>query len=589
MPEAHLIEHLHVEVGFAGGLPASEAEERLAAFAQGPALRIIDELFDEACGPDEVWRIDELALDLGEVAADEMEAEWALRLRERLRDALADLRGPGTAGRGAGGAVVRGRPQAQLEALLFFLQHGRLPWHGRGDDPAALARSVLRHSAAAFAAALRAVGDRPSLLRRLAMQLDAESLHELVHALMPGEPAAAARLLGVVAQAARHGRTQDGHAALWEAVLEQALAHGAAPQPAAVQLLRAQLVAALEAGSAFSAASDPLLGVTHAWEPLLRDDRAWLKATLQRLGDAPALQQRIVRALPEALLPQVLGLWLASHLSSAVGEWIATVAAGTPASAQETGERRQALWQATLQHVLSGGGAQQFDAARYADSVRSHVAAASPQGASAPLRWFDRVAKAATSALAAAAAALRLPWRTPKAQASEPAVAERLPVGNAGLVLAAPYMPRLFAMLGLAGERAFASPQAAERAVMLLQFMVTGRSEAPEPALLLNKLLCGLDISTPVPREIEITEAERSAVEGLLQAVIQHWKALGRTSVAGLRETFLQRDGHLERQPEAWQLQVEPRAFDMLIDQLPWGYSTVRHPWMERVVHVDWR
>jgi len=144
-------------------------------------------------------------------------------------------------------------------------------------------------------------------------------------------------------------------------------------------------------------------------------------------------------------------------------------------------------------------------------------------------------------------------------------------------------------MLGLAGERAFASPQAAERAVMLLQFMVTGRSEAPEPALLLNKLLCGLDIATPVPREIEITEAECSAVEGLLQAVIQHWKALGRTSVAGLRETFLQRDGHLERQPEAWQLQVEPRAFDMLIDQLPWGYSTVRHPWMERVVHVDWR
>lgn len=60
MPDAHLIARLHVEVGFSGALRADEAEARLAAFAQGQALQIIDELFDEACSPDEVWRLDAL-------------------------------------------------------------------------------------------------------------------------------------------------------------------------------------------------------------------------------------------------------------------------------------------------------------------------------------------------------------------------------------------------------------------------------------------------------------------------------------------------------------------------------------------------
>ncbi|PTT76668.1 hypothetical protein DBR42_26570, partial [Pelomonas sp. HMWF004] len=71
--------------------------------------------------------------------------------------------------------------------------------------------------------------------------------------------------------------------------------------------------------------------------------------------------------------------------------------------------------------------------------------------------------------------------------------------------------------------------------------------------------------------------------------VIQHWRILGTTSLAGLRESFLVRSAQLSLQDEAWRLAVEPGPFDMLLDQLPWGYTTLRHPWMERVIHVDWR
>ena len=162
-------------------------------------------------------------------------------------------------------------------------------------------------------------------------------------------------------------------------------------------------------------------------------------------------------------------------------------------------------------------------------------------------------------------------------------------VANAGLVLAAPYLPRLFEMLGLVAEGAFVDADTLQRAVLLSQYVVTGASVSPESLLVLNKLLCGMPLQAPMPRDVGLGEAERAAADGMLQAMIEHWRALGQTSVAGLRESFLQRTGRLEHQDEAWQLQVEPRAFDMLLDRLPWGYATIKFSWMPEVLHVDWR
>ncbi len=71
--------------------------------------------------------------------------------------------------------------------------------------------------------------------------------------------------------------------------------------------------------------------------------------------------------------------------------------------------------------------------------------------------------------------------------------------------------------------------------------------------------------------------------------MIAHWGILGNTSVRGLRESFLQREGRLRRKDGGWQLLVQSRAFDMLLDKLPWGFSVIRHPWMESTVHVEWR
>jgi hypothetical protein len=179
--------------------------------------------------------------------------------------------------------------------------------------------------------------------------------------------------------------------------------------------------------------------------------------------------------------------------------------------------------------------------------------------------------------------------RTRTEELLQEALQEGIHISNAGQVLAAPYMGRLFAMLQLTDQGEFVSLAAKDRAVLLLEYMVTGSSAAPEYDLLLNKVLCGMSTGIPVSAAITITEQEETIIGQLLNSVIQNWKAIGSTSVAGLRETFLRRQGWLRLDEDGWHLQVQAGPFDMLLDQLPWSISLIKHGWMEQPLRVSWR
>ncbi|MDT8998209.1 contractile injection system tape measure protein [Paucibacter sp. APW11] len=185
--------------------------------------------------------------------------------------------------------------------------------------------------------------------------------------------------------------------------------------------------------------------------------------------------------------------------------------------------------------------------------------------------------------------------------AKAPAPAPRGPlaapiwVDDAGQVLLAAYAERLFKHLGLIEAGKFVDAEAQARAVLCLQALVRGEAPSSEPLWPLSKLLCGLAPNDLLPACEPLSATEHALLADLLVAVIAHWKAIGKTSVAGLRESFLQREGRLERQkasdgePPPWRLKVQPRAFDMLLDRLPWGFSIIKLPWMQGVLHVEWR
>lgn len=163
-------------------------------------------------------------------------------------------------------------------------------------------------------------------------------------------------------------------------------------------------------------------------------------------------------------------------------------------------------------------------------------------------------------------------------------------IENTGLVITWPFLTRYFDELGMVSGGYFINESTAQRAVHLIQYLVTGRSETPEHFLVLNKIFCGLPLDTVVPESINLTEEEASLSEQLLNSILMNWPPLQNTSMEGLRESFLCRAGRLDWHEDGyWSLDVEKKPFDMLLDQLPWSISVIKLPWMENSIRVLWR
>lgn len=161
---------------------------------------------------------------------------------------------------------------------------------------------------------------------------------------------------------------------------------------------------------------------------------------------------------------------------------------------------------------------------------------------------------------------------------------------SAGLVLLTPYLPMLFSRLGLLEKQAFASIEARQTALDALQTLVWGDASPTADTQSLERLLCAVPADLALPPAAPLREpGQLERIDGLLRAVIGQWPALGSTSPDGLRGSFLQREGLLSLVDQGHRLEVSPRAFDMLIDRLPWSYALVKLPWMTGPIHVKWR
>jgi hypothetical protein len=73
-----------------------------------------------------------------------------------------------------------------------------------------------------------------------------------------------------------------------------------------------------------------------------------------------------------------------------------------------------------------------------------------------------------------------------------------------------------------------------------------------------------------------------------LKAVITNWPKLKNTSVEGLRETFLKREGILTKKDNGWLLQVEKKTPDVLLESIPWSYSTLAFSWNNYIIFTEW-
>jgi len=165
---------------------------------------------------------------------------------------------------------------------------------------------------------------------------------------------------------------------------------------------------------------------------------------------------------------------------------------------------------------------------------------------------------------------------------------EHIYVLNAGLVILHPFLTELFTRIELLVDKKWKDVYSQHTAATVLEYLCTGKDEFSEFNLPLNKILCGIAVSEVLLLADELPGNIKSECEELLKEIIHHWSILKNTSVETLRETFLQRNGKLTKIENGWQINVEKKGVDILLNSLPWGIGTIKLPWTDEKFHVEW-
>lgn len=159
-------------------------------------------------------------------------------------------------------------------------------------------------------------------------------------------------------------------------------------------------------------------------------------------------------------------------------------------------------------------------------------------------------------------------------------------ISNAGLVLVAAFLPAMFAKLNLTADNVITQTT---DAVCLLHVIASCTKPVDETELVLPKLLCGLHPSQAIEvSSFQLSDAMQEEMKNMLSSVIEYWNVLGDTSVEGLQESFLKRNGKLMLHKDEWMLQVEQQPYDMLLQHLPWNTTMIQLPWMKQMLKTEW-
>lgn len=161
-------------------------------------------------------------------------------------------------------------------------------------------------------------------------------------------------------------------------------------------------------------------------------------------------------------------------------------------------------------------------------------------------------------------------------------------IENAGLIILHPFLELLFSNLKLCEGKKWMNAMSQHKAVLVMQYLCTGSNEFWSSDLFFNKLYCGFSPDSVINTSIALTDEDKIHCDEMLTSVIGHWEKLGKTSVEGLRETFLLRNGKITLSDNELTLNVENSGVDILLEYLPWSIRTVKSPWLDKIINCIW-
>lgn len=644
MSQQHHIQKQVVELAFKDAARAYPIQKAIGALCETELSEIIDKHCSTLSPPEAVHHIKALTLELGELDAHNLLEDFTQKFEKALHEALHKHIQPDATESQATQPVEK-KAADHLQSIALFIQTGLLPWWAKDKDARAVEARweyLLENTPLALKALVRQALGQAAHTARMIHHLSDAVLLKTLQALFPQQPPHFAEALyeelhNVLKQthfpAPKSGETQ--REALWKALFYTARdTYQEAPFFVKALLSRlaqqqgidhaATVQAVTRTAEKLQKASFTFKSKLPEWLQALPDDPlpATLAAPLKRLlqelqhpslaPNATALLQEIRALLTMASTTQGDSSYsaLASHLEGVLQQLqrpslpagittllqdISTLLkqdSAVKADKQLIDRVEAALKQlqrpsmdpditALLQEIRTLR--QQGSAATADKQLASRIEAA--------LKQLQRPSMdPKTSALVQEINKLLQKDEAPELPTEVPFEdVEEVYTESAGLVLLWPYLKQFFEKLGLVADKSFVDEAAAERAVLMLQYLTEGTTETSEHLLALNKLLCGIDLLQPTAIDFEITDTEKADCEALLSAVIGHWPMLKNISLAGFRSAYLQRTGILTIQDGSWLLRVDRQTYDVIVDNIPWPINMVKFPWMNEAIVVTWQ
>jgi Contractile injection system tape measure protein len=561
-PQQHRIKRQVFEIR---GCPSARAwgvQSEIPRIYYQRLIPLIETAFASVSTPDRILRIETLEIDLGEVPLDALEAaltkDFAAILASELAEAISKAqRVPGT--------TEDATLASHLELFSYYLKTGAVPWWADLGNRRLLEENLeflIQQAPSVLRQAMPELTSQEAL-RRIVLSYPDHLLDGLFRVLTPHLEAALPGFyreltaLLRMASASWNQSLSPGRNLLWEETLR---------------------LANSREGSAFEPTSffrSILMRVAHrsgiAYRSLIADIDQGLQT------DSPELHPRtvvIARSLYREIFSPIIG--------------------SVPETDLESVSKSDSI-RAEVVELL-----ERFDrfgpfAADFRDRLRASLDRLSPRSlvevlaklklSESQVAAGETLTRDLVDELVEKVAEVTLEPAPVDLRFSE---ADDLYVNNSGLVILWPFLERFFKDLGLVDKRKFTDQAAVQRAVGLLQYLVSEDRSPQEHLVALNKVLCGMALDQIFDFGPPVTEVEIEQCRHLLTAVIEHAPILRRMSIAGFRNTFLLRKGQLSARDGIWRLRVERETYDVVLDRFPWSVNWLKLPWMEFPMQVEW-
>ena len=613
--QCHRIKQQILELQISADIPIVPLQNQVSDLCRNQVIPIIEAHLDQVSPPDQVYRIDRLEIDLGEIDLNTLESTFVQKvvqqLSEQLSQRLALLpipsshpakppRDPGVQWH------VQPCPvppiEIHFEILRDFIYTGRLPWWCEPLSSATLAhhfaqlqtnaptklKMLLQDSLQQIQLRQRILHQFPEPLLFQILQLLASSSVAIVQAYLHD-----IEILASYVPCWQGISRQELKRMIWQGILLQ-LSLNLTVQPKAEIILWTNL---LHLAARLNIQLRSLLGQLQTAVESVSQANIHLASQLPQI-----LTSESHTKVPEKARPKIQ---LTTSLKSLVecltelDQWADTTSMSSLLRSSINALQQQL-------NTLDLQGTHPF----YDVTPPTHktvdfqeirlqlnrLIAHLEQSAAAP-QWHQIITRLKAIARNDSSTATETPLfehhsspelRSTKSNRVQPHQDEPIYIQNAGLVLLWPFLNRFFENLDLVESEQFLNAQATYRAILFLQYLVEASIESLESGLSLNKILCGLDLAESIPINLDPSAIESNQCEALLLALIQNWSVLKNTSIKGLRQAFLQRTGMLRLRPTGWLLQVEHQTYDVLVEQLPWQISVIKLPWMLQILYVEW-